>query len=121
MEHVHINKGGVKLKKFFGGMFIENEILEKEGIYHPIKLEYYKTINKNSERENKLKYGIEIVKTEYYTNDVKIEKQEISEITNDEKAIEIILNTLKENRVTPVGMQDVIKEILTKRLQIVEN
>ena len=109
------------LKKFFGGMFIENEILRKEGIYHPIKLEYYKIENNNSQKNGELKYGLEVVKTEYYTNDVKIEKNQLEGLTNDENAIKKILNILKENKVTPIAMQDVIKEILTKRLQIAEN
>ena len=106
------------MKKFFGGMFIENEILRKEGIYHPVKLEYYKIINNENED---FKYGAEIVKTEYFTNDVKIEKNAMEEITNDESTIDRILNTLKENTVTPAGMEDVIKEILLKRLQIAKN
>ena len=109
------------LKKFFGGMFIENEILRKEGIYHPIKLEYYKIENNNSQKNGELKYGLEVVKTEYYTNDVKIEKNQLEGLTNDENAIKKILNILKENKVTPIAMQDVIKEILTKRLQIAKN
>ncbi len=109
------------MKKFFGGMFIENEILRKEGIYHPIKLEYYKIENNNSQKNGELKYGLEVVKTEYYTNDVKIEKNQLEGLTNDENAIKKILNILKENKVTPIAMQDVIKEILTKRLQIAKN
>ena len=107
------------MKKFFGGMFIEEEILRKEGIYHPIKLEYYKI--ENEPKEGKLKYGLEVVKTEYYTNDVKIEKKEVENLTNDENSIKKVLNILKENKVTPVAMQDVIKEIFAKRLQIAEN
>ena len=109
------------MKKFFGGMFIENEILRREGIYHPIKLEYYKIENKDNNQREKMKYGLEIIKTEYYPNDVKIEKRQIDEITNDEETIKKILGTLKENKVTPIGMQDVMKEILLKRLQIAEN
>ena len=109
------------MKKFFGGMFIENEILRKEGIYHPIKLDYYKITNQEDENQDKLKYGLEIVKTEYYQNNVKIEKKLVKCLTNDEITIEKILNILKENRVTPVGTQDVIKEIFAKRLQIAEN
>ena len=56
LKYVDINKGGMILRKFFGGLFIENELLHKEGIYHPIKLDYYKIINKNSSKKEKLKY-----------------------------------------------------------------
>ena len=51
------------MKTFFGGIFIEKEKLEEAGINYPIKLEYYEYIN--NEEENKSKYGISIVKTEY--------------------------------------------------------
>ena len=109
------------MKKFFGGRFIENEILRKEGIYHPIKLEYYTIINKENYKNNKLRYGLEIVKTEYYPNSINVERREVEEITNDENTIKSILNILKENRVTPVAIKDVIQEIFTKNLQIAKN
>ena len=109
------------MKKFFGGLFIETEILEKQGIYHPIKIEYYKAINPNSYKEDKLKYGVEIIKTEYYTNSVKVERNEINSITDDENFISKILKILKKNKVTPTGMQDVVQEIFIKNLQIAKN
>ena len=50
---------------FFGGRFIEKEKLENEGIYHPIKLEYYKRINEEEYiRGENNKFGISVVKTE---------------------------------------------------------
>ena len=114
-------EGGVFMKKFFGGLFIETEILEKQGIYHPIKIEYYKTINPNSYKEGKLKYGIEVIKTEYYANSVKVERNEMNSITDDENFISKILKILKKNKVTPTGMQDVVQEIFIKNLQIAKN
>lgn len=60
------------MKTFFGGNFIKEEMLSEAGIYHPIKLEYYKRINEDE--------------------------------------------ILKENYVTPIGLEDVIcdyaKEIM---------
>lgn len=32
------------MKTFYGGKFIAKSKLEKEGIFYPIKLEYYKSI-----------------------------------------------------------------------------
>lgn len=104
------------MKKFFGGTFIESELLRKEGIYHPIKLEYYKIINEK--KDNTFRYGLEVIKTDYYDNTVKVEKEELEEITNDETTIKDILNLLKENKVTPVGTQDVLKEILIKTCKL---
>lgn len=93
------------MKTFFGGNFIKEEMLSEAGIYHPIKLE-----------ENKAKFGICIIKTEYKTKEKIIEEKEIKYLTNDEKRVNQVLNMLKENYVTPIGLEDVIcdyaKEIM---------
>ncbi|MCF0124347.1 MAG: hypothetical protein HUJ68_01070 [Clostridia bacterium] len=99
------------MKKFYGGIFIEKEKLKEAGIVKPIKLEYYKITNEEEE-----KYGIEIVKTQYINEEIKVENKEIDYITNNEEKIDEILRILKENEVTPIAVQDVIcdfsKEIL---------
>ena len=105
------------MKTFFGGNFIKEEMLSEAGIYHPIKLEYYKRINEDEIlKENKSKFGICIIKTEYKTKEKIIEEKEIKYLTNDEKRVNQVLNMLKENYVTPIGLEDVIcdyaKEIM---------
>lgn len=105
------------MKTFFGGNFIKEEMLSEAGIYHPIKLEYYKRINEDEIlKENKEKFGICIIKTEYKTKEKIIEEKEIKYLTNDEKRVNQVLNMLKENYVTPIGLEDVIcdyaKEIM---------
>ena len=40
-------KEGVKMKTFFGSIFIEKEKLKEAGVEYPIKLEYYKIINED--------------------------------------------------------------------------
>ena len=35
---------------------------------------------------------------------------------NDEKRVEEILNMLKENEVTPIGVEDILKDFLLKRM-----
>ena len=61
-------------------------MLSEAGIYHPIKLEYYKRINEDEIlKENKAKFGICIIKTEYKTKEKIIEEKEIKYLTNDEK------------------------------------
>ena len=80
------------MKKFYGGVFINNQILEEAGIKHPIKLEYYKNINYEykyeeekenqynaQEQYNSFKYGISVVKTEYLKDKNKVEEKEIKE------------------------------------------
>ena len=54
------------MKNFFGSIFINRDELLEAGINYPIKVEYYKIIDENKrEKENKLIYGIQIIKTEY--------------------------------------------------------
>ncbi|MGN1298225.1 MAG: DUF6514 family protein [Clostridia bacterium] len=95
------------MKKFFGGTFIEKEKLKEAGIGHPIKLEYYKIINEE-ESSNSNKYGVNIVKTEYINNDIKVEEKTIEYLSNNEQKVNDILTILKENEVTPICVQDII-------------
>lgn len=106
------------MKTFFGGNFIKEDILKEAGINYPIKLEYYKRINEDEILElNKAKFGISIVKTEYKTNKRVVEEKGIKYLTNDERKVNQVLNMLKENFVTPIGLEDVIcdysKQLLT--------
>ena len=108
----HIIWGKIKLKTFFGGVFIKKESLVEAQIYHPIKLEYYKRINEDEIVQNQnAKYGISIVKTEYMPNNIKTESKELKYLSNDENKIEKVLNILKENEVTPIGVEDVISDL----------
>lgn len=108
------------MKTFFGGVFINKETLESAGINHPIKLEYYKRINEDELfKNNKSKYGISIVKTEYKDENTKVEEKEVKYLTNDERKVEYILDVLKENYVTPIGLKDVLNDFLQKGLQII--
>lgn len=99
------------MKNFFGSIFINRDKLEEAGIKYPIKVEYYKIINEEEKiKENKLIYGIQIIKTEYKEK-IGIEQNKLEHITNDEKEIMQMLEKLKENEVTPVGLEDVIIEL----------
>lgn len=101
------------MKRFFGGIFIEREKLEEAGINHPIKLEYYKQINEeNTKIDNKVKYGISIVETEYKPDDLQIETKDIENITNDERQINKILNIFKENQVTIINSEEVMSDLI---------
>lgn len=105
------------MKKFFGGLFVEKEKLEKEGIFYPVKLEYYKRIDKEEKNKaNNRQYGISIVKTEYVPNSTKIENKDIKNICSEEKQIEEILEIFKKNQVTPIAVEDIICD-LSKKIQ----
>ena len=101
------------MKNFFGSIFINRDELLEAGINYPIKVEYYKITNE-PEKENKLLYGIQVIKTEY-KDKIGVEQNKIEHITNDESEITKMLNLIKENEVTPIGLEDVIIEI--KKLQ----
>ena len=103
------------MKTFFGSVFIEKERLEEAGIKYPIKLEYYKQINEDEiSTYQKPKYGIEIIKTEYKEK-IGIEQNKVEHITNDDGEIDKILNVIKENEVTPIGLEDVVLEIKSRQ------
>ena len=103
------------MRTFFGGSFIDKEILEEAGIKHPIKLEYYKQINEDDINSGKEKYGIQIIKTEYIPDNVKIETKNIKYVTNDELEENRILNIFKENQVTPINSEEVILDLFRNK------
>ena len=95
------------MKVFYGGIYIKRKTLQEAGIEHPIKLEYYKTINK----ENKT-FGIDIIKKEYKRNDIIIEEKEIKHRINDESKIDKMLNIFKTFAVTPITANDIAEDLL---------
>ena len=103
------------MKNFFGSIFINRDELREAGIDYPIKVEYYKIINEEEKiKQNKLIYGIQIIKTEY-RDKIGVEQEKIEHITNDEQEITNILGIMKEGEVTPIGLKDVILEIKNKQ------
>jgi len=90
------------------------------GIFHPIKLEYYKTIKESRDFLNTKGdiYGIQIVKTEYIEKTVKIETKEISYKINNEQKIDEILELFKNNQVTPTLAEDIVEDFLKKEIYL---
>ena len=102
---------GMNVKNFFGSIFINRDELKEAGIDYPIKVEYYKITNEEEKiKENKLIYGIQIIKTEY-KDKIGVEQNKVEHVTNDEKEITKILSLMKQFEVTPIGLEDVILEI----------
>ena len=96
------------MKTFFDSIFIGSNSVQNEGEY-PIKLEYYKTIK--TEENVEAKYGIEIVVTEFINGKVNIESKTIDDIAETSEEINRIITILKNNEVTPIGIEDAILEI----------
>ena len=104
------SKGGdTKVKKFYGGKFLNKLKLEEEGIFYPIKLEYYKRIEEKTKEGQS--FGITIVKTEYIPDNIKIETKEVKNLSNDERKIEKLLSMFKEFDVTPVSVDYLINDL----------
>lgn len=97
------------MKTFFDGIFIDKNRLLEEGIKYPVKIEYFKTITGKENVENK--YGIEIVKTEYKDGNIKVESNEVPNITNNLNEADRILALLRDNEVTPIAMKDVLDDL----------
>lgn len=100
------------MKIYYGSTFIAKEKLKEACIEYPIKLEYYKIINEDDMiKKDGIKFGICVEKTEYLGNNIRIEKKMIKYISNDERKVEGILEKLKNNEVTPIGLQDIIYDL----------
>ena len=101
-------------KAYYGATFLEREDLKETNINHRIELEYYTTknhINRNTKEES-VNYGIEIIKKEYKDDKIDTETNNREYISNNaEKVIEII-ETLKRHTVTPIGLNDVLDDLL---------
>ncbi len=87
--------------------FMEEGNLRKNGIFYPIKLNYYKT-EEIEEETGKEKYGIEIVKTEYQKDISQIDVGRYNNLSYNESKIDELLEIFKRNEVTAVGAQDCI-------------
>lgn len=101
------------MKTLFSNTFLDKETLKKEGKHHLVELEYYKIEREETKRSPK--FGIDVIKKVYEEDGIKTENKEIEELTNDEQEIEEILHTLKRNEVTPIGLEEALKEIIYKR------
>ena len=104
-------------KIYYGATFLNEKDLVETNITNNIELEYYGTKNYRTStlKNERPSYGIEIVKKEYISDDVKIEKQKIENITGSAKKVINIIETLKLYKVTPIGLQDVVHDLLKQK------
>ena len=99
----------------YGSTFIDEHELNEANINHPIKLEYYKLIREDGISTDSIpKFGINVVKKEYIENNTKVEEKEIKYLSSDEERVNNILEILKNNKVTPIGVKDVITDLSRK-------
>ena len=99
----------IDFKTCYGMTYFDENDLKETQINHRVELEYYKT---NKYEENDFKYGIEICKKEYIDNNISVETNKIENLTNSSDKVIEIINTLKEFKVTPVGLNDVLEDLI---------
>ena len=87
----------VNSKTCYGMTYFDENDLKETKINHRVELEYYK-IDKVAEDD--CKYGI------------KVESNNIENISNSSDKVIEIINTLKKYKVTPVGLNDVLEDLL---------
>ena len=90
----------------------EHDLLNVDG-EHKIMLEYYRT-KKHYMKSAKLKtfYGIKIVKRKYEKDKIISEENNINKISTNKGIIDEIIQKLREYKVTPIGLNDVLTDLL---------
>lgn len=96
-------------KTCYGMTYFDENDLKETRINHRVELEYYRTEKKI---KNDFEYGIEIRKKEYINDGVTEEINNIENISNSSDKVIEIINTLKEYKVTPIGLDDVLEDLL---------
>ena len=96
-------------KTCYGMTYFDENDLKETQINHRVELEYYKT---NKYAEDDFKYGIEICKKEYINNSITVETNKIENISNSSDKVIEIINTLKKYKVTPIGLNDVLEDLM---------
>lgn len=99
----------IDFKTCYGMTYFDENDLKETQINHRVELEYYRT---NKCEEDNFKYGIEICKKEYRNDDITVETNKIENITNSSDKVIEIINTLKKYKVTPVGLNDVLEDLM---------
>ncbi len=100
---------------YYGATLLGGNDLVETLCKNKIELEYYGTEYHNiDEFEEKPYYGISIIKKEYNKDEIKFEKKHIENVSTSKNVISEIINILKQNKVTPICLYDVVDDLLKK-------
>lgn len=102
----------VNLGVYYGATLLNSTDLVESSNKNSIKLEYYGTEKQEKEANDQTLYGISIIKKEYCNDKVKYEKNTVDNVTTNENIIIKIIETLKNCKVTPIGLEDVLTDLL---------
>lgn len=101
-----IERGKLQMKKLYGQITINKQIMEKEKEMQE-NINYYKLKDE--------KYGIEIVKENEEKE--KLETVNVVDVTDNEEAINYILSLLVIKQITPT-QEDVIDDLVKRSFKI---
>ena len=96
-------------KCLFGRTVVDSTVSDELSSDEKFELEYYETTN--SAEENKRKFGIEVVKKKDEDEKFNIESKIVNNLSNEEKTVKKLLNTLMMHKVTPTTVDDIISDI----------
>lgn len=96
-------------KCLFGKTVVDSTVSDELSSDEKFELEYYETTN--SAEENKRKFGIEVVKKKDEDEKFNIESKIVNNLSNEEKTVKKLLNTLMMHKVTPTTVDDIISDI----------
>lgn len=100
------------LRTFFGKTTINNEDAEQAN-FDRMYLEYYKNVNEREIKKDEKPYGVTIIKKTQIGKILEIEEKEVKNILNRENDVDNILKLLVEYKVTPIGMDDVLQDLVS--------
>ena len=110
----------INTKEFYGDTYIDKSDYNELDAEYKMELKYFKIKehrNVQTDSNNKI-YGIEIYKKEMKKEKTYTEKKVFNRISDCEENVDMILNILKKNKVTPVAVQDVLEDLSYKDLEI---
>ena len=96
-------------RTYYGETFLEKKDLTETNIKNKVQLEYY-TIKQTNQKKDV--YGIEVIKKEFKSNGIDTEICSRNEISNNSRKVIEIINTLKKYKVTPIGLNDVLEDLV---------
>lgn len=100
------------LRTFFGKTTINNEDAEQAN-FDRMYLEYYKNVNEREIKKDEKPYGVTIIKKTQIGEILEIEEKEVKNILNRENDVDNILKLLVEYKVTPIGLDDVLQDLVS--------
>lgn len=100
------------LRTFFGKTTINNEDAEQAN-FDRMYLEYYKNVNEREIKKDEKPYGVTIIKKTQIGKILEIEEKEVKNILNRGNDVDNILKLLVEYKVTPIGLDDVLQDLVS--------